>query len=147
VTTLRPDPAANPIVLYDGVCALCDRLVTFVLARDRAATFRFASLQGDLARTTLIRHGRNPGELTTLVLVLDPGLPTERLLDKSSAALQLLKQLPGGWRALGHVMALAPAPVRDMVYDLVARTRYRTFGKYDVCPVPPPAVRDRFLDS
>jgi len=147
VTASRPEPATNPIVLYDGVCALCNRFVSFVLARDRAATFRFASLQSDLARTTLMRHGRNPGELTTLVLVLDPGLPTERLLDRSSAALRVLKQLPGGWRALGHVMTLAPAPVRDVVYDLVARTRYRTFGKYDVCPVPAPAVRDRFLDS
>jgi len=147
VTASRPEPATNPIVLYDGVCALCNRFVSFVLARDRAATFRFASLQSDLARTTLMRHGRNPGESTTLVLVLDPGLPTERLLDRSSAALRVLKQLPGGWRVLGHVMTLAPAPVRDVVYDLVARTRYRTFGKYDVCPVPAPAVRDRFLDS
>jgi predicted DCC family thiol-disulfide oxidoreductase YuxK len=146
VTTSRPEPAANPIVLYDGVCALCNRFVTFVLARDRAAVFRFASLQSEYSRTTLMRHGRNPGELTTLVLVLDPGLPTERLFDKSSAALEVLKQLPGGWRGLGHVIALAPAPVRDMVYGLVARTRYRTFGKHDVCPVPAPAVRDRFLD-
>jgi predicted DCC family thiol-disulfide oxidoreductase YuxK len=145
--TSRPDPAANPIVLYDGVCALCNRFVTFVLARDRAGTFRFASLQSDLARTTLMRHGRNAGEVTTLVLVLDAGLPTERLLDQSSAALQVLKQLPGGWRGLGRVMTLAPAPLRDVVYDLVARTRYRTFGKYDVCPLPSPAVRDRFLDK
>ena len=147
MTTSPPDPAANPIVLYDGVCALCNRFVTFVLARDRAAVFRFASLQSDLARTTLMRHGRNPGELTTLVLVLNPGLPTEHLLDKSSAALQVLKQLPGGWRGLGTMLRVVPARVRDIVYDVVARTRYTTFGKYEVCPVPPPEVRVRFLDS
>ena len=146
MTTSRREPAANPIVLYDGVCALCNRFVTFVLARDRAAAFRFASLQSEYSRTTLVRHGRNPRELTTLVLVLDPGLPTERLFDKSSAALEVLKRLPGGWRGLGHVITLAPAPVRDWLYGLVARTRYRTFGKYDVCPVPASAVRDRFLD-
>jgi len=112
----RPDPASHPIVLYDGVCALCNWVVTFVLARDSAATFRFAPLQGGFARTTLTRHGRDPGELKTFVLVLDPGQPTERLLDKSSAALHVLKQLPGGWKGLGHVMTLVPAPVRDAVY-------------------------------
>jgi predicted DCC family thiol-disulfide oxidoreductase YuxK len=145
VTTARPEPAANPVVLYDGVCALCNRLVTFVLARDRAAVFRFASLQSDYARTTLTRHGRDPGELRTLVLVLDSGRPAERLLDKSDAALLVLSRL-GAWNAPARVVGLLPRGFRDLIYDLVARMRYRTFGRYDVCPIPPSAVRDRFLD-
>lgn len=145
MTASRPEPAANPILLFDGVCALCNRFVRFVLARDRAAWFRFASLQSEYARTTLVRHGRNPGELSTLVLVLDPGRPTERLLDKSDAALLVLSRL-GAWNAPARVMRLLPLGFRDLVYNLVARMRYRTFGRFDVCPIPPPAVRDRFLD-
>jgi predicted DCC family thiol-disulfide oxidoreductase YuxK len=144
--TVPPDPAANPVVLYDGVCALCNGFVRFVLARDRAGVFRYASLQSDLAQATLIRHGRDPRDLTTLVLVLDRGLPTERVVDKSTAALQVLSRLPGAWAAMGRVMMFAPSALRDIVYNLVARMRYRTFGKYDACPIPEPGVRDRFLD-
>jgi len=146
VTSAAPDPPRNPVVLYDGVCALCNRFVRFVLARDRAGVFRFASLQSDLARATLLRHGQNPDALSTLVLVLDSGRPSERLLDKSSAAAFVLSQLTGVWKGLGRVLLLVPEPLRNAAYDLVARMRYRTFGRYDVCPVPPPAVRDRFLD-
>jgi predicted DCC family thiol-disulfide oxidoreductase YuxK len=135
----------GPIVLYDGVCALCNRLVRFVLARDRAGLFRFASLQGEVARAVLARHGRNPDALDTLVVVLDPGLPAERLLDRSTAAVFVLQQLPGVSRIAGRVMAAVPASLRDVVYRLIARTRYRTFGRYEVCPLPPPGVRDRFL--
>ncbi len=139
------DGRPGPIVLYDGVCALCNGFVRFVLARDRAGMFRFASLQGDVARATLARHGRNPDALDTLVVVLDPGLPTERLLDRSTAALFVLTELPWLWKVLGRAMSVVPVPLRDVLYRLVARTRYRTFGKYDACPLPPPAVRDRFL--
>jgi predicted DCC family thiol-disulfide oxidoreductase YuxK len=141
-----PDDAdPGPIVLYDGVCALCNGLVRFVLARDREGVFRFASLQGEVARATLARHGRNPDSLDTLIVVLDAGLPTERLLDQSTAALFVLRRLPAMWRAIGRATSIVPAALRDSVYRLVARTRYRTLGKYDACPIPPPAVRDRFL--
>jgi predicted DCC family thiol-disulfide oxidoreductase YuxK len=135
----------GPIVLYDGVCALCNGLVTFVLARDRAGVFRFASLQGEFGRETLARHGRNSGALDTLLIVLSPGSPDERLLDRSTAALFVLQHLPGIWTLAGRAMEIVPGALRDVAYRLVARTRYRTFGKYDVCPVPPPEVRDRFL--
>ncbi len=139
------DVSSGPIVLYDGVCALCNGLVRFVLARDRAGVFRFASLQGGTARAMLARHGRNPDALDTLVVVLDAGRPGERVLDRSAAALFVLRQLPGAWNVLARAMALVPRPLRDLVYRQVARTRYRTFGKYDACPLPPPDVRDRFL--
>ena len=142
---MSADGRQGPIVLYDGLCALCNGLVRFVLARDRAGVFRFASLQGDVARTALARHGRDPHALDTLVVVLNAGLPTERLLDQSTAALFVLRQLPGIWNAVGGVMNAVPTSLRDAVYRLIARTRYRTFGKYDACPLPPPGVRDRFL--
>jgi predicted DCC family thiol-disulfide oxidoreductase YuxK len=143
---VRRDGDSGPIVLYDGVCALCNGAVRFVLARDRDGMFRFASLQSKLARATLARHGRHPDDVSTIVVVVQPGQPDERLLTRSDAARFALSQLPGIWRVMGRAMAFVPADLRDGIYDLVARTRYRTFGKYDACPVPPRDARDRFLD-
>jgi predicted DCC family thiol-disulfide oxidoreductase YuxK len=142
---LNTAASGGPIVLYDGVCALCNRLVTFTLARDRAGVFRFASLQGELARETLARHHRDADALDTLVVVVDPGSPGERLLDRSTAALFVLRHLPGVWAIAGRTLTIVPARLRDAAYRLVARTRYRTFGKYDACPIPPPEFRQRFL--
>jgi predicted DCC family thiol-disulfide oxidoreductase YuxK len=135
-----------PIILYDGVCGLCHRLNRFVLARDRAERFRFAALQSDLARKILTRHGRDPRDLDTLYLVLGHGRPDERLLRKSDAALWILRELGGPWRAAG-ALRVVPRPLRDVGYDLVARTRYRLFGRYDACPLPDPRHRARFLDQ
>ena len=132
-------------MLYDGVCALCNWIVRFTLARDRAGVFRYAALQGDLARQTMTRHGRNPDDLSTFAVVIDPGGAAERLLDKSTGAAYVLRQLPGLWRPLGAVIGIVPRIFRDAAYDLVARNRYRTFGKYDVCPMPPAEYRGRFL--
>ena len=135
-----------PIILYDGVCGLCNRLNRFVLARDPAGRFRFAMLQGPVAGEILARHGRDPRDLDTLYLVLDPGRPSERLLRKSDAALWILRELGGGWRLTG-ALRIVPRAIRDLGYDLVARTRYRLFGRYDTCPVPDPRHRARFLDE
>jgi predicted DCC family thiol-disulfide oxidoreductase YuxK len=137
--------AEAPIVLYDGVCGLCDRLNRFLLARDRAGRFRFAALQGAVAGEILARHGRDPRDLDTLYVVLGHGRPDERLLRKSDAALWILGQLGGAWRAVG-ALRVVPRGVRDLGYDLVARTRYRLFGRYDTCPLPDPRHRARFLD-
>jgi predicted DCC family thiol-disulfide oxidoreductase YuxK len=137
--------AEAPIVLYDGVCGLCDRLNRFVLARDRAGRFRFAALQGAVAGEILARHGRDPRDLDTLYVVLGHGRPDERLLRKSDAALWILGQLGGAWRAVG-ALRVVPRGVRDLGYDLVARARYRLFGRYDTCPLPDPRHRARFLD-
>jgi predicted DCC family thiol-disulfide oxidoreductase YuxK len=138
--------AAAPLILYDGVCGLCNRLTRFVLERDPAGRFRFAALQSPLAHEILIRHGRDPRDLDTLYLVLARGRPDERLLRKSDAALWILRALGGPWRAAG-VLRLVPRAVRDLGYDLVARTRYRLFGRYDACPLPDPRHRVRFLDQ
>ena len=135
----------EPIILYDGVCGLCNRLNRFVLARDPSGRFRFAPLQGRLAGELLARHGRDPGDLDTLYLVLGHGRPDERLLGKSDAALWVLRELGGGWRAAGPLRVL-PRWLRDLGYDAVARTRYRLFGRYDSCPLPAPEHRGRFLD-
>ena len=140
------DTGDAPIILYDGVCGLCNRLNRFVLARDPAGRFRFAALQSALAGEILARHGRDARDLDTLYLVLGYGRSDERLLRKSDAALWILRALGGPWRA-SAAMRLLPAAVRDLGYDLVARTRYRLFGRYETCPLPDPRHRARFLDQ
>lgn len=137
---------SNPIILYDGVCGLCNRLVQFVLKRDKRDYFRFAALQSGLASTTLQRHGRDSRDLDTVYLVVDYGQPTERLLARSDAVLFLLNQLGGIWKlaAFGKIM---PRFLRELAYKLVARNRYRVFGKYESCMLPEPKHRTKFLDQ
>lgn len=137
-------PADKRLVLYDGVCALCNRWVEFILRRDRRDRFRFAALQSDGARALLTAHGRDPDALDTVVVVVGPGTDRERLLTRSSAGLHILASLGGVYRlaALGR---LVPRPVRDWVYDRIARSRYERYGKYDACPVPAPEHRHKFV--
>ncbi|HEX9630660.1 MAG TPA: DCC1-like thiol-disulfide oxidoreductase family protein [Pyrinomonadaceae bacterium] len=137
---------SNPVILYDGVCGLCNRLVQFVLKRDKQDRFRFASLQSDLANKLLQRHDRDPHDLDTVYVVVDYTQPTERLLARSDAILFLLKELGGIWKLATAGKAL-PRTIRDGVYKLVARNRYRVFGKYDSCMLPEPKHRAKFLDE
>ena len=136
----------SDIVLYDGVCGLCNRLTAFVLPRDRRGRFRFAALQSPFARDLLARHGRDARDLDTLYVLVTDGPDGERLLRKSRAALHILSQLGGPWR-LSVLLAPWPTRLLDMAYDLVARNRYRIFGKYETCLVPSPEWRDRFLEG
>ena len=136
----------NPILLYDGVCGLCNRLVQFILRRDRAEVFRFASLQSDFAARILARHGAHSERLDTVYLILNYGSGDERLLARSDASIAVLQQLPGFWCALGSLFSVVPRRLRDWMYCFVARYRYRVFGRYDTCPFPTPETRARFLD-
>jgi predicted DCC family thiol-disulfide oxidoreductase YuxK len=136
----------GPIILYDGVCGLCNRLNRFVLRRDRQEIFRFASLQSQLAADILNRHSASPQALDTVYVVLNYGQQEERLLSRSEAVIFVLKQLGGVGRIAGYVLACLPRPLRDWGYGLVARNRYRLFGRFDTCPLPCPNQRARFLD-
>jgi predicted DCC family thiol-disulfide oxidoreductase YuxK len=138
---------SNPIILYDGVCGLCNRFVRFVLKRDHKGQFRFAALQSKFARTVLERHGLNPDGLDTVYLVLDCGLPTEHLLSRNDAAAAVLGELGGFWRFWAALLDLLPRRFRDWRYTLVARNRYRFFGRHDSCPLPDPKHRHKFLDA
>lgn len=139
-----PDPGGE-IILYDGVCGLCNGLVRFVLVRDRRDRFRFASLQSGFARDLLARHGRDPRDLDTLYVVAGGRGAERRLLSKSGAVLHILRRLGGLW-ALAVVAGACPRALRDAAYDLVARHRYRLFGKYATCPVPEAKWRSKFID-
>ena len=135
----------HPILLYDGVCGLCNRAVQFVLKRDRRDVFRFASLQTNFATNVLRRHKLTPESLDTMYLILDHGEPTERLLSRSGAALEVARRLGGIWRVL-TIAAIFPKFFRNFIYNRIARNRYRIFGKYDACPIPTPEQRIKFLD-
>lgn len=137
---------SHPILLYDGVCGLCNRIVQFTLRRDRDAIFRFASLQSAFAAAILARHGADPSDLNTFYAVVNPELPDECLLSRSDAGIFVLKQLPGAWRPAAFLLQLVPKFLRDTVYKVVARSRYRIFGRFDVCQLPSEQHRNRFLD-
>jgi predicted DCC family thiol-disulfide oxidoreductase YuxK len=135
----------TPIVLYDGVCGLCNRLVQFLLKRDRHDRLRFASLQSDFAAAILKRHGKDPLDLDTFYLVQDYDTANETLLARSDAILSLGPQLGGIW-SLAPVGKVLPRFLRDWGYNQVARNRYRVWGKYDTCMMPDPRHRRKFLD-
>ena len=136
----------QPIILYDGVCGLCNRLIKFVLKRDHQDRFRFAALQSDFAHELLQRHHCNPEDLDTFYLVFDYDQPNERLLSRNHASAAVLEELGGIWRVWGRLIKLFPRRVRDWQYNLIARNRYHLFGRYESCPIPDPKVRHKFLD-
>ncbi|WJH35480.1 thiol-disulfide oxidoreductase DCC family protein [Paenibacillus aurantius] len=129
------------ILLYDGVCNLCSFVIRFVIPRDRAGKFVFASLQSETGRRLLLGSGLDPDALDTFVMVRG-----ERTYIKSSAALRVLHELGGVWSPALLFLAV-PRPIRDFVYDRIARNRYRWFGRTDSCLVPTPDIRERFIDS
>lgn len=133
------------LVLYDGVCGLCNRSVQFILRRDRQNRFRYAPLQSRLAAEVLARHGQNPEDLNTFYLIVDPGGPKESALFKSRGILRALRELGGFWRVVSW-LGILPTPILDWVYDRVAINRYRWFGRFDACPMPSPEDRAKFLD-
>jgi predicted DCC family thiol-disulfide oxidoreductase YuxK len=140
-----PEPSSNSIILYDGVCGLCNRLVQFLLKRDRRDQLRFASLQSEFAATVLKRHGLDPTDLNTVYLIVNHGKISEQVLARSDAIIKALDSLGGIWRIapLGKVL---PRPLRDMFYKAVAANRYRVFGKSDSCMMPEPRHRQKFIE-
>ena len=136
---------ANPIILYDGVCGLCNRLVQFLLKRDKRGRLRFASLQSDFAARVLTRHGIDPKDLDTVQVVVNYNRPDERILNRSDAILGAGAELGMAWSTLATVARVVPRALRDLVYGFVARNRYRVFGKYETCMLPDPNQRHRFL--
>jgi predicted DCC family thiol-disulfide oxidoreductase YuxK len=139
------ESTSNPIVLYDGVCGLCNRAVQFLLKRDRHDRLRFASLQSDFAAQLLQRHGLDNQDLDTVYAVLNQGEVNEALLAKSDAFLQLAKVIGGVW-SITRFGKVIPRPIRNWLYDFVARHRYQVFGKYEVCMLPDPRHKHKFIE-
>ncbi len=127
----------GPILFFDGVCNLCNASVDFVVQHESCSTLRFASLQGETAKKLLGEEKAKA--LSSLVL-----WHADATYERSTAALKVARYLRAPWRWL-RVLGLVPRPLRDLVYDWIARNRYRWFGKKDTCRVPTPYERERFL--
>jgi predicted DCC family thiol-disulfide oxidoreductase YuxK len=127
------------IVLFDGVCNLCNGLVLFIIKRDRAGKFKFAALQSETGQQRLNRFHLVKTEFESFVLVRG-----DQYFIKSTAALKMLRELGGVWRAF-YIFIVIPRPVRDFVYDLVAQSRYKIFGKQESCMIPTPELKKRFI--
>ncbi len=140
-----PDLNGHHVLLYDGVCGLCNRVNRFVLKRDVQQRFRFASLQRDFAARELAARGRSASALDTFYVIANYGTESEVLLDRSRAALFVAREVGWPWRAAG-VFGILPTGLLNVGYNFIARIRYRTFGKLDACPVPCPEERSRFVD-
>ncbi len=133
--------ASTAVVLFDGVCNLCNGVVQFILDRDRRAHFRFAQLQSEVGAKLLGDRGlaTDPEALDSVLLVED-----QKVYERSDAVLRIARRLSAPWPVL-YAFIILPRFVRDGVYRFIARRRYRWFGRTEQCRVPTPALRARFL--
>ncbi len=132
--------ASPSIVLFDGVCNLCNGFVNFIIDRDPNQHFSFGSLQSQKARVLLQDHPAVLSELNTVVL-----LEGSKLYTRSTAALRIARKLNGGWPLL-YSLIIIPRPLRDIVYEFIARKRYAWFGRREACRIPTPELRSRFIE-
>lgn len=129
----------NPILLFDGVCNLCNGLVKFIIRRDKSQRIRFASLQSASGKSLLIKSGLSPDVLDSVAYIKG-----EKIFLRSSAILMLLKDMGGGWK-LFYGFIIIPSFIRDFFYNLIAGTRYKIFGKSESCMVPGDEIKNRFI--
>ncbi|MBB6003272.1 thiol-disulfide oxidoreductase DCC family protein [Arcicella rosea] len=127
------------VILFDGVCNFCNASINFVIDHDPQKRFKFASLQSDLGREILKKHHRNTSDFDSVILLKDNGL-----FIKSKAALEIAKELSGLWKYLS-IFSVLPTFILDFFYDLIAKNRYKFFGKSEVCRMPSPDLKERFL--
>jgi predicted DCC family thiol-disulfide oxidoreductase YuxK len=134
------DIPVKKIILFDGVCNLCNRSVQFIIKRDKKKLFLFASLQGKTGRELLQKFNLPVNDINSFIL-----LEGDSLFKRSSAALRIAKRLSGGWKLLYGFMII-PRFIRDAVYNLIAKNRYKWFGKKEGCMVPTAELKERFLE-
>lgn len=129
----------NAIVLFDGICNFCSRSVLFIIRRDPAAYFRFAALQTDSGRLIAERYRINLDRTDSIILI-----ENKRVFYRSDAALRISRKLRGAWK-LFYLFIVIPPFIRNFIYDLVARNRYKWFGKRDTCFIPDESIKARFI--
>lgn len=129
----------NPLILFDGVCNFCNFWVNFAIKRDRKKRLRYTPLQSETAKRVLPGFNINPTALHSVIFV-EKG----RHYTQSSAAIRICKHLDGGWKLLYGLMII-PKFIRDPLYNIIARNRYKWFGKKDHCMIPTPEIKERFL--
>lgn len=137
---MAKNPIVNhPVILFDGVCNLCNASVQFIIERDKKRYFRFATLQGETAKRLLANHKINHKKTESVILVFG-----DRAFLHSRAALEITKKLNGLWPLL-YVFRFIPAVLRDKIYDWIAKNRYRWFGKREACMIPSRELQELFL--
>lgn len=130
---------AKKIILFDGICNLCNSTIIFVIKRDRKNIFQFAALQSEPGQILMKKHRLNPGQMDSIVLI-----EGDKHWKKSAAALRIARELSGIWPAL-YIFMIIPRFFRDFIYDSIANNRYRWFGKKDQCMIPTPELEEKFL--
>lgn len=145
MTTLNKPITGRHIILFDGVCGLCDRLVQFTLPKDTQNKFQFASLQSDFGTKLLARYDIDAKSLQSFYVVADYGLESERVYSKSDAAAFVLTTLGGKYKLLA-VFKFLPKALRNWAYEFVGKHRYQIFGKSESCRLPSPDDKDRFIE-
>jgi predicted DCC family thiol-disulfide oxidoreductase YuxK len=129
------------IILFDGVCNLCNNSVIFIIKRDRKDVFRFAALQSEIGNRLVDKYGIDTTKTDSVILIED-----ESYFVKSTAALRIARHLSAGYPLLYGFMIFSK-PIRDWVYDIVANNRYKWFGKRESCMIPTPELKAKFLDE
>lgn len=132
----------HAVVLFDGVCNFCNNSINFIIRHDKRDYFRYAPLQSPLGQKMLGEHGLDKKEITSVIL-----FENGKLYTKTSAALRIAKKLNAGWPLFFYLFIWIPPFIRNVVYDIIARNRYRWWGKKDSCMIPSPDVRKKFLDT
>lgn len=127
----------NPVILFDGVCNFCNSSINFIIEHDKKAFFKFAPLQSEIGKDLVDKFGLN--NVDSIILVED-----DKAYTHSTAALKFIKHLDGIW-SWAYIFIIIPRPIRDFFYKLIAANRYRLFGKKEVCMMPTPEIRSRFL--
>jgi len=131
----------NRVILFDGVCNLCNSSINFLIDRDPKAKFRLASLQSDFAAKLLPRFNVDPTKVDSVAFYVNG-----KLYQRSRAVLEIAKRMRRGW-PLFYVFIIIPGFLRDAIYNWIARNRYKWFGQMDACRMPTPELKSRFLDS
>ena len=134
------DTSGKIVVLFDGVCNLCNGFVQFIIRRDPEEKFKFASLQSEVGRSLLKQFKIDPDLLHSIVAIDNDGA-----FQRSDAVLRIAHHLGGGWKIL-KAFNILPKLFRDACYNLIAKNRYRIFGKKDSCMIPTPQLKERFVD-
>lgn len=136
----KMEDIAHPVILFDGVCNLCNSSVQFIIKRDRKRIFRYASLQSEFGKKIIERFKLADKNIDSIILFENNSIKI-----KSTAVLQVLKRT-GGIYSILYVFIIVPESIRNGIYDFIARNRYRWFGKRETCMIPTPELKKRFID-
>lgn len=135
-------PENKKIILFDGVCNLCNNSINFIIKRDKKDIFRFASLQSEIGQQLALERGIDVEEAMDSMILIEPGVA---YYQRSTAALEIARDLGGGFSLISN-FSFVPEPFRDGIYNIIARNRYHWFGKQDSCMIPTPELKAKFLE-